>query len=104
MVRCGLPVKTLKHGGVLVTLIAGGMPGRTIARDTTGRRIVVDHHAARETVISKPHRVDATVEYSIMIDRGVPDNYYEFDVLFRNPGVLKDQQLLQKMLDSMRIA
>jgi hypothetical protein len=102
-VRCGFPVKTLKHGGVLVTFIEGGMPGWTIA-DETGQHLVVDHHAARETVIRKGNRsLDATVEYWIIIDRGVPDNYYEFDVFFRNPGVPKDQRLLQKMLNSMRI-
>jgi hypothetical protein len=102
-ISCGFPVKTLRHGGVLVTFIEGGMPGWTIANET-GKRLVVDHHAARETVITKANRsLHATVEYWIFIDRGVPDNYYEFDVLFRNPGVSQDQQLLQKMLDSMRI-
>jgi hypothetical protein len=102
-VRCGLPVKTLKLGGVLVIFIEGGMPGWSIA-DETGQRLVVDHHAARETVIKKPHSsLDATVEYWIIIDRGVPDNYYAFDVFFRNPGVSKDHRLLQKMLSSMRI-
>jgi hypothetical protein len=102
-VRCGLPVRTLMHGGVLVMFIEGGMPGWKIA-NVRGQQLVVDHHAARETVIRKPHRsLDATVEYRIIIDRGVPDNFYEFDVFFRNPGVSKDQRLLQKMLDSMTI-
>ena len=102
-VSCGFPVKTLERGGVLVTFIAGGMPGWTIA-DDTGRHLVVDHHAARETVIRTPNRsLDATTEYWIFIDRGVPDNYYQFDVYFRNPGVSEDQRLLRKMLNSMRI-
>ena len=102
-VSCGFPVKSLERGGVLVTFIAGGMPGWTIA-DDTGRQLVVDHHAARETVIRKPNRsLDATAQYSIFIDRGVPSNYYEFDVYFRNPGVSEDQRLLRMMLNSMRI-
>lgn len=102
-VSCGFPVKTLERGGVLVTFVAGGMPGWTIA-DDTGRHLVVDHHAARETVIRKPNRsLDATAEYWIFIDRGVPDNYYQFDVYLRNPGVSEDQRLLRKMLNSMRI-
>jgi hypothetical protein len=102
-VSCGFPVKTLRHGGVLVTFIEGGMPGWSITRET-GQRLVVDHHAAREALIKKPYRsLDATVEYSVFIDKGVPDNYYLFDVLFRNPGVLRDQRLLRKMLNSMKI-
>lgn len=102
-VSCGFPVKSLERGGVLVTFIAGGMPGWTIAGDT-GRHLVVDHHAAREIVIRKPNRsLDATAQYSIFIDRGVPDNYYQFDVYFRNPGVLEDQRLLRTMLNSMKI-
>ena len=86
-----------------MTFIEGGMPGWSIARET-GQRLVVDHHAARETQIKKPNRsLDATVEYWIFIDKGVPNNYYELDVLFRNPGVSRDQRLLQKMLNSMKI-
>jgi hypothetical protein len=103
IVSCGFPLKKLKHGGLLVTFIEGGMPGWTIA-DETGRHLVIDHHAARETLIKKPHgSLGATVEYWIMIGRSVPDNYYEFEVFFRNPGVSKDQKLLQQMLSSMRI-
>jgi hypothetical protein len=102
-ISCGFPVKTLKPGGVLVTFVAGGMPGWTIA-DDTGLHLVVDHHEARETVITRPNRsIKATTEYWIFIDRGVPDNYYEFDVYFRNPGLSEDQQLLRTMLNSMRI-
>jgi len=102
-VRCGFPVKTLKHGGVLVTFIEGGMPGWTIA-DETGQRFVVDHRVARETVTLKPYgSLHATEEISIFMDRGIPDNYYELAAYFRNPGVAEDQQLLQKMLNSMRI-
>lgn len=102
-VRCGFPIKTLKRGGVLVMFVNGGMPGWTIAKET-GQRLVVDHHAARETVIRKPYRsLQATDEVWIIIDRGIPDNYYEFEVFFRNPGVKEDQRLLQRMLDSMRI-
>lgn len=102
-VSCGFPVKSLERNGVLVTFIAGGMPGWTIA-DDTGRHLVVDHHAAREIVIRKPNRsLDATAQYSIFIDRGVPSNYYLFNVYFRNPGVSEDQRLLRKMLNSMRI-
>jgi hypothetical protein len=102
-VRCGFPIKTLAHGGVLVMFIEGGMPGWTIANET-GRRFVVDHHAARESVTRKSYRsLDATDEISIFIDRGIPDNYYELVGFFRNPGVAKDQQLFQKMLKSMKI-
>ena len=54
-VRCGFPVKTLKRGGVLVMFLAGGMPGWTIANEK-GQQFVVDHHAARETMIQKPYR------------------------------------------------
>jgi hypothetical protein len=53
-ISCGFPVETLKRGGVLITFVAGGMPGWTIA-DDTGRHLVVDHHAARETWIRKPN-------------------------------------------------
>jgi hypothetical protein len=102
-VRCGYPVKTLKRGGVLVMFMAGGMPGWTIGNDK-GQRLVVDHHAARETVIQKPYRsIHASVEMSIYISKNVPDNYYEFDAFFRNPGVNEDQRLLQTMLKSMTI-
>jgi hypothetical protein len=102
-VRCGFPIKTLKRGGVLVMFINGGMPGWTITK-VTGQRLVVDHHAARETVVPKPYRsLHATDEVWIYIDRGIPDNYYEFEVFFRNPGVSEDQALLRRMLDSMRI-
>jgi len=102
-VRCGFPIKTLQRGGVLVMFIAGGMPGWTIANET-GQHLFVDHHAARETEIRKPYRsLHATEEFMIFIDRGIPDNYYEFDVFFRNPGIPEDQRLLRKMLSSMRI-
>lgn len=102
-VRCGFPVRTLKRGGVLVMFLAGGMPGWNIA-NVTGRRLVVDHHAAREVEIEKRYRsLHATDEVSIYIDRGIADNYYEFEAFFRNPGVAENQRLLQKMLDSLRI-
>jgi hypothetical protein len=45
----------------------------------------------------------ATDEFWVIIDRGIPDNYYEFEVFFRNPGVSEDQRLLRRMLDSMKI-
>jgi hypothetical protein len=100
-VRCGYPVKTLKRGGVLVLFLAGGMPGWTITNEK-GQHLVVDHHAARETVIPKPYRsLGATDEFRIDISKNVPDNYYEFDAYFRNPGVAADQRLLQNMLKSM---
>jgi hypothetical protein len=102
-VRCGFPVKTLRSGGVLVELYESGMPGWTIA-DETGRHLVVDHHAARETVITRPNRsLHATDEFLIFIDDGVPDNYYQFNVYFRNPGVSEDQRLFNAMLHTMRI-
>lgn len=46
---CGFPVKTLEHGGVLVMLILGGMPGWKISSQT-GHHLMVDHRAARESV------------------------------------------------------
>ncbi len=101
--RCGFPIKTLENGGVLVIFVEGGMPGWTIANQT-GQRVVVDHHVARETVGSKPYgSLHATEEFTIFIDRGIPDNYYELDAFFRNPGVAQDRRLLQRMLYSMRI-
>jgi hypothetical protein len=102
-VRCGFPIRTLKSGGVLVEFLAGGMPGWTIA-NVVGQRLVVDHHAARETVVQAPYRsLHATDEYSIYIDRGIANNYYEFAVFFRSPGIAEHRRLLQEMLDSLRI-
>jgi hypothetical protein len=102
-VRCGFPVRTLKRGGVLVIFLAGGSPGWTIG-NMTGQRLVVDHHAARETVIEGRYRsLHATDEFWIYIDRGIPNNYYEFQVFFRSPGVAEHQRLLQRMLDSLKI-
>ena len=102
-VSCGFPIKALKPGGVLVTFVEGGMPGWTISNET-GRHVVVDHLRGTRTVVRRPiHVLDATVEYGIFISRDVPDNYYEFDVFFRNPGASKDEQLLQQMLKTMRV-
>ena len=102
-VRCGFPLKSLNPGGVLVMFIAGGRPGWTIGKEP-GRRFVIDRHAARETIAHGSHLpLQATGEYSIFIDRGVADNYYQLEVFFRNPGVGSDQRLLQRMLKSMRI-
>ena len=101
--RCGFPIKALENGGVLVMFVEGGMPGWTIANQT-GQRVVVDHHVARETVSPKPNdSLHATEVITIFIDRGIPDNYYELDAFFRNPGVAEDRRLLQRMLYSMRI-
>jgi hypothetical protein len=102
-VRCGFPVKTLKRGGVLVIFLAGGIPGWTIAK-VKGQHLVVDHHAARETMIQKPYRsLRATDEFWIYISKNVPYNYYEFEAFFRNPGATEDHRLLQNMLNSMTI-
>lgn len=102
-VHCGFPVKTLKQGGVLVSVIGAGMPGWKIAK-VVGHHLVIDHHAARESVIRNPkNKLDATTEYWITIDRGVPDNFYEIEVFVRSSGVSKDQRVVQTMLNSIRI-
>jgi hypothetical protein len=100
---CGFPVKTLQHGGVLVMLILGGMPGWKIASQT-GHHLVVDHHAARESVTHNPSgSLHATNEISIFIASGVRYNYYEVAAFFREPGAAKDQRLLGQMINSMKI-
>ena len=46
---------------------------------------------------------NSSIGFLIFIADGVPDNYYQFNVYFRNPGVSKDQRLFNAMLHTMRI-
>jgi hypothetical protein len=83
--------------------VEGGSPGWSVANES-GRPLLVDHHEARESVTQGPLRsIDATVEQTIYIDAGVPDNYYQLAAFFRGPGVTNDERLFQGMLKSLMI-
>lgn len=95
--HCGVPIRTLKRGGVLVTLFLGIGSG-------SGNHVVLSQRSGRESVAKHPPgALRATEEISISIDADMPGRYYELNAYFRGPGIVEDQRQLKKMLDSMKI-
>ena len=84
--------------------MANGAPGWTLAYEP-GLPILVNGHAARESVVSKhPSCVgDTQQEVSVAIAWTVQDNYYEMIACLSGPDLGRERSEVQAMLASTHI-
>jgi hypothetical protein len=80
------PIKSLQPGGAVLQWTTNGFPGRDFAHQL-GRDITVDGRAAKLTMDSGLcRRIGADREVTVIVSRKPPDNWYELDACFRDPG------------------
>jgi hypothetical protein len=101
-VICGSPVSELPAGGVLVRWSADGFPTWNMPKANT----IVGSRPAAETRTSGGWcaSLGAPETITVIIPRGVTDNWYQMDACLRGPGLPQQEAQIAFMLSSVRIA
>jgi hypothetical protein len=98
---CGLPVKRLEPAGVLAWWSEKGRPGWTFDKNAKGQPLVVGGRRSRLSIKPGCHELGGQVYESVVIERpDAADNWYEFDVCIRGPGVSQVETQVRALLDS----
>ncbi len=105
--RCTyFPIDSLQPGGVVLEWSAQGFPGRPFGAKP-GRVITVDDYPAKisgdDPVCGGYLKADRSL--SVVIARpGVPDNWYQLDACFRDPGADAAVAEVMALLKTVRIS